>query len=136
MSSLPPQKLEAIAARLDAIAPEAFASWTAAEAKPGGDLHLPFPRYDKLEQEWREAVANFGGGSPSPIYDEILQGQRPRPDVEAVSIAALDELAGIATFIIRGERFCDGHIGAAHEAGLLSAILRRYAALSVNPSTA
>jgi hypothetical protein len=124
------ESLEALAQKLDAISPEQFAGWTEISKSPSGDLVLPYPRYDALEEAWRAAVANFGGGDPSSVYDAILKGERSRPTLDAIKVANPEELKGFATFIIRGERFCDGHIAAAHKGGLLSSVLRRYLTLS------
>ena len=43
--------------------------------------------------------------------------------------ASLDEIKTMLTFIIRGERFCDGHIQGRIEDGHVVALLRRLAAL-------
>lgn len=46
-----------------------------------------------------------------------------------VAAASLDQLKTLLTFVVRGERFCTGHIEGQIEAGHVEAILRRLAVL-------
>ena len=117
-------RFNALADKLDTIPSAAFATWTT----PGG-TPAPFPTYHPVEAEWREAVDSAGLLVPNPAYDALLKKEAPRPTVESIRGADLPTLKGYATYIVRGERFNDGHIGTCHERGLLAAIMRRLANL-------
>ena len=118
-----PDTLETVAARLDATPVAEFAQWSRDGAA------LPHPIYAPIEGEWRDLVGAFGAPRPSAVYDAILKNEMPAPTTESIAAADHEHLVGYVTFIIRGERFCDGHIAGAQEGGLLSGILRRFAAL-------
>jgi len=116
-----------LADRLDATPPSLFATWTSPDGTPAG-----FPTYHPVEAQWRDAVTHAGLLVPNPVYDGILAGDISRPTVENVRVAGLPELRGYATYIVRGERFSDGHIGACHKQGLLAALVRRLADLDAS----
>ena len=46
-------------------------------------------------------------------------------DPEQVQSATLDQIRSLLTYCVRGERFCDGHIGHLIEAGHVARILER-----------
>lgn len=110
--------LRALADALDATPPERFTRW---------DDGLP--TYAAILDHWRVAVTERGVGGASPFYDRLLARQAPPLAQDTVAVADADALVGYATFILRGERFCDGHIGACHKGGLLAAVARRFAEL-------
>ena len=116
-----------IAEKLDATPSAAFATWTTPAGTPAA-----FPTYHPVEAEWREAVDSAGLLEPNPVYDDILAAKAPPPTVERIRGADLPTLKGYATYVVRGERFSDGHIGACHERGLLAAIARRLASLDAS----
>ena len=113
-------RLNALAEKLDTIPPAAFATWTTPDGGPA-----TFPTYHPVEAEWREAVDSAGLLAPNPAYEDILAAKAPPPTVESIRGADLPTLKGYATYVVRGERFSDGQIGACHERGLLAAIVRR-----------
>ena len=117
-------RLNALADKLDTIPSAAFATWTTPDGTPAA-----FPTYHPVEAEWREAVDSAGLLAPNPAYEDILAAKAPPPTVESIGGADLPTLKGYATYVVRGERFSDGHIGACHERGLLAAIVRRLANL-------
>ena len=120
-------RLNALADTLDTIPPAAFATWTTPDGRP-----VAFPTYHPVEAEWREAVDNAGLLEPNPVYEDILAAKAPPPTLESIGGADLPTLKGYATYVVRGERFSDGHIGACHERGLLAAIVRRLASLDAS----
>lgn len=46
-------------------------------------------------------------------------------DSERVTLATLEEIRSMLTYCVRGERFCEGHIGHMIESGRLVQILER-----------
>ena len=115
--------LTRLADELDATAPEDFARYV------GSGTGLQFPIYAPLFELWEAALKEKGLGRRSEYYDRLLSGTAPRLSKTSIAAADLEALVGYATFVVRGERFCDGHIAACHKQGLLASIVRRLAEL-------
>ena len=88
--------------------------------RPG---QMPYPDYgSRVQAAWRllEEV-----GAVTPVYAWMRQ-QRPALDAEG-KVSTADAVR-LATTIIRSERFGDGNIGAAVNAGVLQAVVAALAA--------
>jgi hypothetical protein len=88
--------------------------------RPG---RMPYPDYSaRVQAAWRllEEV-----GAVTPVYAWTRQ-QRPALDAEG-KVSAADAVR-LATTVIRSERFGDGNIGAAVDAGVLQAVVAALAA--------
>ena len=116
--------LTALAHELDATPPEVFARW-----------EKDFPLYAPVLDRWKAAMAERQrlNDQNGEFYSRLLAREAPPLNLENIANADLQATAGYATFIQRGERFCDGHIGACHERGLLAAVARRFAELEARP---
>ena len=100
-------------------------SWAGGESSPGV-LTFPYPIYgDEAENFIRLASHEFWID-----YDYVPKTVGEwfeKPDfIEQASIA---DIKSMLTFIIRGERFCDGHIEGMIEAGHVLAVLHRLAVI-------
>ena len=113
-----------LADELDATTDEQFVMW---ERTGTG---FSYAKYAPVFHAWERALGTIGLGGPSDIYDRMLKGERiPNPSVETIATADQATLLGYATYIVRSEKFSEGHIAACHRRGYLAAIVRRLAQL-------
>ena len=77
------------------------------------------------EQEW--VRSNFDW----PAWSSSREAIRLRDDPKALAAASPEQLAKMLTVLIRQDRFVEGALNSAFEAGLLTGIARRAAALVV-----
>ena len=105
--------------------------WQGGEADAAGVIHMPWYEYSEVIDRFRSEMA--GAGLVRPLdwmaWVGTPQAQRLIRDPAEIAHASHDELVFLLTTIIRGERFSDGEIAAAHERGSLLAIARRAQAL-------
>jgi hypothetical protein len=64
------------------------------------------------------------------VFDWMAWARTPRGEElvrkpEAIGSASLEELRRVITVVVRGDRFTEGNVAAAHERGFLVAIARR-----------
>ena len=88
--------------------------------RPG---RVPYPDYSSRVEESRALLTEVGAVTPSYHWMQ----QRP-PALEPGGKLSAADAVRLATTIIRSERFGDGNIGAAVEAGVLQAVLAALAA--------
>ncbi|WP_292050944.1 MULTISPECIES: DUF6508 domain-containing protein [unclassified Brevundimonas] len=89
-----------------------------------------YAKYAPVFHAWERALGAIGLGGPSDVYDRMLKGERiPNPSLETIASADQATLLGYATYIVRSEKFSEGHIAACHRKGYLAAIVRRLAQL-------
>jgi len=113
-----------LADELDATTDEQFVTW---ERTGTG---FSYAKYAPVFHAWERALGAIGLGGPSDIYDRMLKGERiPNPSIETIATADQATLLGYATYIVRSEKFSEGHIAACHRRGYLAAIVRRLAQL-------
>ena len=113
-----------LADELDATTDEQFVTW---ERTGTG---FSYAKYAPVFHAWERALGAIGLGGPSDIYDRMLKGERiPNPSIETIATADQVTLLGYATYIVRSEKFSEGHIAACHRRGYLAAIVRRLAQL-------
>jgi|GEM_PF-1099917 len=115
-----PTALTQLADQLDATPDETFVTW---ERTGTG---FAYAKYNPIFYAWERALGAIGLGGPSDLYDRMLKGA-PIPSLSLDTIATADEatLLGYATYIVRSEKFSEGHVAACHRRGYLAAILRR-----------
>ncbi|WP_312127909.1 DUF6508 domain-containing protein [Brevundimonas sp.] len=113
-----------LADELDATTDEQFVTW---ERTGTG---FSYAKYAPVFHAWERALGAIGLGGPSDIYDRMLKGERIlNPSIETIAAADQATLLGYATYIVRSEKFSEGHIAACHRRGYLAAIVRRLAQL-------
>lgn len=84
---------------------------------------MPYPIYDPLVEQLLSALAE---ANAQPMYDWMdWDGARRYRDADAIAHAPLGDVLRVITSIVRGERFCDGTIGAAISSGVLVAAADR-----------
>jgi hypothetical protein len=106
---------------------EPIARWEGGEKNDQGVVQMPYPIYDPLVEEFMRTTASEGwmdyGYRPEQAY-MLLK------DDQAIARANLNEIKSMLTFIVRGERFSDGHWGSMISQGYVQKVLRRLAELA------
>jgi len=115
--------LTLLADELDATTDEQFVTWE----KTG--TGFTYAKYGPAFHAWERALASIGLGGPSDVYERLLKGEIANPALETIADADQATLLGYATYIVRSERFSEGHIASCHRKGYLVAIIRRLAEL-------
>ncbi|WP_312136795.1 DUF6508 domain-containing protein [Brevundimonas sp.] len=115
--------LRLLADELAATTDEQFVTWE----KTG--TGFTYAKYGPAFHAWERALGAIGLGGPSDVYDRLLKGEVANPSLETIAIADQATLLGYATYIVRSERFSEGHIASCHGKGYLAAIVRRLAQL-------
>jgi hypothetical protein len=97
-------------------------SWEGGKAKPDGSIQVPWPVYHPRVNDFIEAVSRGGWIDPDyvPEAAAAMLG-----DANAVEQANLDDVKAMLTYVVRGERFSDGHWAAVIESGKLCHLLER-----------
>lgn len=109
-----------LAEELDATTDEQFITW---ERTGTG---FTYAKYSPVFHAWERALGAIGLGGPSAVYDRMLKGEPvPNPSLDTIATADRATLLGYATYIVRSEKFSEGHVAACHRKGFLAAILRR-----------
>jgi len=96
--------------------------WEGGNKDADGIIHMPWPIYDKLVEEFirtasRECWLDYGY-RPEDAY-QMLKND------EVIKSADLAGIKTMLTFIVRGERFGDGHWGEMIERGYVRRLLER-----------
>ena len=115
--------LTLLAEELDATTDEQFVVWK----KTG--TGFTYAKYGPAFHAWERALGAIGLGGPSDVYDHLLKGITPNPSLETIAAADQATLLGYATYIVRSEKFSEGHIASCHRKGYLAAIIRRLSEL-------
>ena len=115
--------LRLLADELAATTDEQFVTWE----KTG--TGFTYAKYGPALHAWERALGAIGLGGPSDVYDRLLKGEVANPSLETIATADQATLLGYATYIVRSERFSEGHIASCHRKGYLAAIVRRLAQL-------
>lgn len=115
--------LRLLADELAATTDEQFVTWE----KTG--TGFTYAKYGPAFHAWERALGAIGLGGPSDVYDRLLKGEVTNPSLETIATADQATLLGYATYIVRSERFSEGHIASCHRKGYLAAIVRRLAQL-------
>ena len=92
------------------------------EDYPDGSVSFPHAIYDPLVHEFMQKASQDCWCDFE--YSRATSGQ-PLNDPAHVAIASIDEIKSMLTWCIRGERFCDGHVGAMIEEGKIRMLLER-----------
>lgn len=119
------QALAQLRALIELLRTDYEVEWTPSKVLSSGANMFPYPSYDGRVWAGLEAALELVGTDFSYLDHE------DRRDPRRIEIASRDDLSTWVTFIMRGERFCDGHIGASIEDGLLLQILERIEAVTL-----
>jgi Family of unknown function (DUF6508) len=135
----------ALKATFDSLSLDEFRAWKGGDTvqlEDGGEaIHLPWPSYHPVVQEWIEAVWDTpfyidpyhgirdGDPIPDPKFLNIGEAGYPSP-VEFFQASNLSMVRQYMAVCIRGEKWCDGHIAAEFERGVIQAAFARLSGLS------
>ena len=106
--------------------------WQGGEAAPDPPGVMTMPWYELSDRgeaiidALRALVVVFDW----PAWAQTPEARALRDDRDALAAASADQLARLATWLVRAERFSDGGFEAAFESGLLAAMARRAAQLA------
>ena len=100
--------------------------WQKSKQRSDNVIELGYPIYDKEVENWihefyRLKLTDFNYLENFEIYKH--------KEIEKLS---LEETLSYITFIIRGERFCDGHIASALENGMIEKLCNNLKEEGVN----
>ncbi len=112
-------RLQAVHALRDMLAEGHRVEWKGGEKIGHNTFTTAWPNYDARLWTGVEAAQELLGSDYE--YVEHIERVQARP----IRDASRSDLATWFTWLVRGERFCDGLIGSAAESGELLALLRR-----------
>lgn len=96
-------------------------SWVHGELRPGVHV-MPYPVY-------REEVEAFMAAASQEAWADFRYTKKPANDwirdSSFIARASLEQIKTMLTYVVRGERFCDGHVSGLIEKGRVQGILRR-----------
>jgi hypothetical protein len=92
--------------------------WGGGHKLPSGATHVSFPLYSKPLQRAVDALSAVGAVTPEHRWMGVPM---PEPPPEGQVLDPADAVRA-ATAIVRGERFCDGHIAESVKKGLFDAV--------------
>jgi hypothetical protein len=109
-----------------------FGEWRGGERRNDGSFTMPYFEFSREALDLLAAMpVKMGFDWPNWMGTDEARGLRE--DRGAIATATPEQLGRLATAIVRGDRFTEGNIAATFESGLLTAIVRRAAALSEAP---
>ncbi len=104
-------------------APRAVRAWV----KPPGDVpSLAYVEYNEIVHRLMERVQ-----APGVIVRSYQPNQvaKDLEDPGFIERASIDEVRAVLTYIVRGERFCEGHVGRYADDGTVGRALARLGVL-------
>ena len=110
-----------------------FGTWHGSYESSPGVLALPFFERNETSQRFVSMAYDEGWVLPGfnwPAWQVTAEAMTLRDDPAALAAASPDQLAKLLTVLIRRDRFVEGALNSAFEAGLLTAIARRAATLA------
>ena len=94
-------------------------------------IHLPFPNYTETVFKFIDSVYNFHEKNPDYNLNEyrmiLEQNGYNNIDIKTIDVSGMDEkcLMALLMYLVRGERFSDGFILTALEAGTVQRCFKR-----------
>jgi hypothetical protein len=141
-------RILALKSTFDSLSLDEFRAWQGGDTiqlDGGGEaVHVPWPSYHPVVQEWIEAVWDTpfyidpyhgikdGEPIPDPKFLNIGEADHPSP-AEFFETASLATVRQYMVVCIRGEKWCDGHIAAEFERGVIQAAFARLENLERSP---
>jgi len=91
--------------------------------QPDGSIQLPYPQYHPRVDEFIRAASQECWRD----YDYVENIKSFRPEPKLIPSANLPQLRTLLTYVVRGERFADGHWGTMIMEGIVCSVLARLA---------
>ena len=112
-----------------------FGEWIANPKSETGVLMMPYYSWSDTAHLFVKTAYDTGWvlNFDWPAWKQTDEAIGLRDDAAALAAAAPEQLARLLTVLIRQDRFVEGALGSAYEAGLLMSILRRAAELVTAP---
>ena len=124
-------EIKAIVSFLPRLYAEGFSPevrWEGGKKDEKGMIHMPYPIYDNLVEEFIRTASNECwldyDYQPEEAYAMLKND-------DVIKSASLAEIKTMLTFVVRGERFSDGHWGEMIKRGYVRKLLERLAQLAV-----
>ena len=95
--------------------------WHSNADSESGVAMTPYPEYDSHVRQFCRVVAKGGWAAGNYLQKAPELFDAP----ERIGCSDLEEICCALTFIVRGERFCDGHIAAMIKKGHVVRVLER-----------
>lgn len=110
---------------------EPIAIWKGGQRLQDGSIQMPYPVYSSKVEEFVEAI-----GKESFLDHDYLKNKPESMlrDSSLIANASLSQIKSILTYIVRGERFCDGHWESMIKSGEVKLVLERIEILSKDPA--
>ena len=105
---------------------EPIKKWGGGKEKDGVFV-MPWPEYEEDVEMFFRATSQEHWCDYEYSPEEA---QKMLDDRQSIESATLEEIKTMLTFCVRGERFCDGHMGAMIREGKIELILKRLNELS------
>lgn len=104
-----------------------FGAWATAEPDESGVIQMPWYRYGPEAEQFEASMYALGWVHDFDwmAWSATADAQRLLHGPVLIGAADAEDLSRLLTTIIRGERFSEGEIAGAFEAGILTAITRR-----------
>ena len=131
------ENLHALAAFLPKFESPGFEFGRVVAPPPGEDgvCQIPFSDFSPVASDFVDTCYKMGWVQQHfdwPTWKQSAEAVRLRDDPTALEQATPDQLRRLLTLLIRQDRFADGELGSAFEAGLLVRILQRIEALAAS----
>ena len=124
--------VEALLAFLPRLYADGFrpvANWSGGE-KEDGALVMPGPDYDGTVREFIDVIRHecwIDYDYDPRVVEKLIESE------DAIRSATLPQIRAMLTYVLRGERFCDGHWGHMIEGGYVRRILERLSEIEKEP---
>ncbi len=112
----------------------AFGEWSQPATVEPGVMVMPYYAYSDTANTFVEMVYEFDwivADLDWPSWKGTPEATELRDDPEKLAQATLGQLAKLLTVLVRQDRFVEGALAGAYEAGLLTGIVQRAAWLEV-----
>lgn len=108
-----------------------FGEWEPSWTDDNGVIHVGWYRFSAAAEAFLRDASAWAQPFDWMAWSAGAEGRALLGDPAAVARATPEQLGRLLTTYVRGERFGDGTLAAAFDAGMLTAIVRRAEVLSI-----
>ena len=106
-----------------------FGAWVPSTRREDGVIEMGWYQLSEEAETFTRSLGGWITPFDWPTWANGPEGTALLHDPPAVASASAEDLGKLLTSLVRGNRFSEGTLAWAHESGLLTAIMRRAAAL-------